>query len=444
MYFQQSANYAVTTTVTVIDASAIASATSASKAAGLRLCVLLIGLACAAFAHADDGMSKQRWSLQGFGSAGAAYSNNNDADYVTSALKPKGVGASGHWSTDLDTRLGAQLNFTANDKWSAVLQVVSEQRLDRGYRPAVEWANIKYQVNPDLALRVGRIALPMFLAADYRKVGYAFPWARTPVEMYGSIPLTSSDGIDVTYRFNRGALKNVTQGFYGRTHQALPGSSGLEAKRLAGFANTTEYGAASVRLSMVSADVSIDIDVLRNFFGRLRQFGPQGAMLAGRYDLNHKRVTAVSIGASYDPGRWFVMGELGRKQTHSLLGDTTGFYATAGYRLGDFTPYLTYARVRADSATTEPGLNLAGFPPAAAGAGAVMNGYLNALLTTVPAQRTISFGARWDCMTDIALKLQFDHVTPQDGSQGTFAHLRPGFRSGRSVNVASAVLDFVF
>ena len=444
MYFQQSANYAVTTTVTVIDASAIASATSASKAAGLRLCVLLIGLACAAFAHADDGMSKQRWSLQGFGSAGAAYSNNNDADYVTSALKPKGVGASGHWSTDLDTRLGAQLNFTANDKWSAVLQVVSEQRLDRGYRPAVEWANIKYQVNPDLALRVGRIALPMFLAADYRKVGYAFPWARTPVEMYGSIPLTSSDGIDVTYRFNRGALKNVTQGFYGRTHQALPGSSGLEAKRLAGFANTTEYGAASVRLSMLSTDLTIATDYIHAFFDAMRQFGPQGAALAERYTLDHKRVNAVSIGASYDPGHWFVMGEIGRMRTRSLLGNTTDLYATAGYRLGDFTPYLGYARARTDSPATEPGLNLAGLPPAAAGAGAVLNGYLNALLTIVPAQRTISIGTRWDCMTDVALKLQFDHATTLAGSRGTFSNLQPGFRSGRAVNIASAVLDFVF
>ena len=56
-----------------------------------------------------------------------------------------------------------------------MLQVVSEQRLDRSYRPIVEWANIKYQATPDLSLRFGRIALPMFLAADYRKIGYAYP-----------------------------------------------------------------------------------------------------------------------------------------------------------------------------------------------------------------------------------------------------------------------------
>ena len=410
----------------------------------LRLGALLIGLACAASAHADDGMSKPGWSLQGFGSAGAAYSNNADSDYVTSLLKPDGVGASGRWSANLDTRLGVQLNFTANAQWSVVLQVVSEQRLDHSYRPNVEWANVKYQATPDLALRVGRIALPMFLAADYRKVGYAIPWARTPVEVYGRIPLTSSDGIDATYRFNRGALKNVTQGFYGHTRLALVDGGFIEARRTTGFANTTEYGAASVRVSMLTTDLTIATDYIHAFYDGLRQFGPQGAVLAERYTLDHKRVNAVSIGASYDPGRWFVMGELGRMRTRSLLGDTTGLYASAGYRLGDFTPYLTYAHVRANSRTTDPGLNLAGLPPAAAGAGAALNGYLNALLTIVPAQRTISIGTRWDCMTDVALKLQLDHATTLAGSRGTFSNVQPGFRSGRTVNIASAVLDFVF
>jgi len=410
----------------------------------LRLGALLIGLACAASAHADDGMSKPGWSLQGFGSAGAAYSNNADSDYVTSLLKPDGVGASGRWSANLDTRLGVQLNFTANAQWSVVLQVVSEQRLDHSYRPNVEWANVKYQATPDLALRVGRIALPMFLAADYRKVGYAIPWARTPVEVYGRIPLTSSDGIDATYRFNRGALKNVTQGFYGHTRLALVDGGFVEARHTTGFANTTEYGAASVRVSMLTTDLTIATDYIHAFYDGLRQFGPQGAVLAERYTLDHKRVNAVSIGASYDPGRWFVMGELGRMRTRSLLGDTTGLYASAGYRLGDFTPYLTYAHVRANSRTTDPGLNLAGLPPAAAGAGAALNGYLNALLTIVPAQRTISIGTRWDCMTDVALKLQLDHATTLAGSRGTFTNVQPGFRSGRTVNIASAVLDFVF
>jgi hypothetical protein len=403
---------------------------------------MLIGMAWAAQAHADDTVSRPSWSLRGFGSAGVAYSDHADADFTSSVLKASGVGHSKRWSGDVDSRLGAQLAVKLDKQWSAVLQVISEQRLDGTYKPIVEWANIKYQATPDLSLRFGRIALPMFLAADYRKVGYAYPWARTPVEVYGALPFSNSDGIDATYRWNRGGLKNVTQAFVGRTNMTLTPEWHIEARELAGVSNTIEYGAFSARLSMLTTELTLDVG--HELFAGLRQFGAQGDALVERYAVDHKRALAVSIGATYDPGNWFVMGEMGRLKTHSFLADTTGLYASAGYRLGDFTPYLAYARVKANSPTTEPGLNLAGMAPAAAATGAALNAYLNWLLTTIPIQRTVSVGTRWDCMTDVALKVQFDRVKPLDGSRGTFITVQPGFRSGRAVNVASAVLDFVF
>lgn len=403
---------------------------------------MLIGVAWMAFAQAQDTVPPPHWSLRGFGSAGVAYSSFADADYTSSVLKAKGVGYSKHLSAEVDSRLGAQLSVKAGTQWSAVLQVVSEQRTDNTYRPMVEWANVKYQATPDLSLRFGRIALPIFLAADYRKVGYVYPWVRPPVEVYGAIPISNSDGVDATYRWNRNGLKNVTQAFFGRTKMELNTRTRLEARRLAGFSNTTEYGAASVRLSMGTTELTLD--VVREFFDAMRQFGPQGAALANHYDVDHKRASVVSIGASYDPGHWFAMGEMGRMRSRSFLGDTASAYASTGYRFGDFTPYFSYARVGANSATTEPGLDLAGMPPAAAAAGAGINGYLSALLTTIPQQRTVSVGTRWDCAADVAFKIQFDRVTPLDGSRGTLINVQPGFRSGRSLNVASAVLDFVF
>ncbi|HEU4376546.1 MAG TPA: hypothetical protein VFS02_23835, partial [Telluria sp.] len=159
---------------------------------------MLISVASTPLAHADDSVARTSWSLRGFGSAGVAYSNFADGDYNSSLLKASGVGYSHHLSADVDSRLGAQLAVKAGKQWSAVLQVVSEQRIDGSYRPVVEWANIKLALCPDVALRFGRIALPMFLAADYRKVGYAYPWARTPVEVYGAIPFSHSDGLDAT------------------------------------------------------------------------------------------------------------------------------------------------------------------------------------------------------------------------------------------------------
>jgi hypothetical protein len=399
-------------------------------------------MACAGLAQADDTVARPSWSLRGFGSFGAAYSNHDGADYTSSVLKASGAGYSSHWSTDVDSRLGAQLGVKLDARWSAVLQVISEQRLDNTYRPIVEWANVKFQATPDLALRFGRIALPMFLAADYRKVGYAYPWARTPVEVYGAIPFTNSDGIDATYRWNRGGLKNTIQAFVGHTDLKLTPGWHIKARRLAGISDTIAYGAFSARASVLSTELTLDSE--RQLFDGLREFGPQGGTLVQRYAVDHKQVSAYSIGASFDPGNWFAMGELGRMKSRSFLGDTIGVYTSAGYRFGDFTPYLAYARVRSNGATTEAGLNLAGVAPFTAQSGATLNGDLNALLAAIPVQRTASAGVRWDCTTDVALKLQADRVTPLAGSRGTFINVQPGFRSGRSINVASVVLDFVF
>lgn len=416
--------------------------TKRCRAPRLRAAAVLTGLAWAPFVLADDAVTRSSWSLRGFGSAGVAYADFADADFNASILKGNGVGHSGRWSANVDSRLGAQLSVKANSQWSAVLQVISEQRLDSNYRPSVEWANVKYQATPDLSIRAGRIALPIFLAADYRKIGYTYPWVRTPVEVYGAIPFSNSDGVDASYRFNFGSVKNTTQVFVGRTDLKLPGGARIEARKLAGFSDTVEVGALTGRVSMLTTDLTFD--VLRTFFDSLAAFNARGAALAELYAVDHKRANAFSAGINYDPGNWYVMAEAGRMKTRSFLGDTTGVYASAGYRLGDFTPYLGYARVRSNSSTTEPGIDLAGMAPQAAAAGAALNDYLSWLLTTVPVQRTVSVGTRWDFMTDVALKVQFDRITPQGGSRGTFTNVQPGFVSGRSVSVASAVLDFVF
>ena len=90
----------------------------------------------------------------------------------------------------MDSRVGAQLNARFSPQVSAIVQVTSEQRYDGTYRPEVEWANIKYDVTPDFSIRAGRTVLPSFMVSDYRKVGYATPWVRPPVEVYSLMPLT--------------------------------------------------------------------------------------------------------------------------------------------------------------------------------------------------------------------------------------------------------------
>lgn len=376
------------------------------------------------------------WSLGGFGSAGAVHADGREADFTSTVLKANGAGHSRAWSADVDSRLGVQFDATLNKQWSAVLQLISEQSYDGSYRPGVEWANVKYQATPELSVRVGRIALPLFMAADYRKAGYALPWVRVPVELYGSVPLTNSDGVDATYRWSGAGVKHVVQAFAGRTRLHVYTGSVLQARRLAGLSYSVERGALSVRGSYLTSNLSCDL--ARPLFEELRQAGPDGAALARKYDADNKRATAQNLALAYDPGHWFLMGEIGRLNTRSYLGDSTAMYASAGRRFGSLTPYLVYSRIRSNGATTEAGL------PGPGARADALNQRLNAVLADIPVQRTLSAGARWDFQPDLALKLQYDRVLPQRGSSGTLITVQPGFVSGRALNVLSASLDFVF
>lgn len=414
-------------------------ATSASTPfrAGLLACAI----ASAGAAQAADTAGAATWKLSGFGTLGAVYSSEREADFTSSVLRADGAGHTRAWSPDVDSRLGAQLDVARGD-WSAVLQVISEPGLDGSYRPQVEWANVKVQLTPDLALRAGRIALPVFLGAESRKVGYTIPWVRTPVEVYGALPISSSDGVDATWRWSAGDVRHATQVFVGSTDKNLQNGLRIKAQDITGLSHTIDRGPLSMRLSAASG--RLDTAIGEQLFAALRGFGPAGNALADRYAIVDKRVTMVSAGLSYDPGNWFVTAEWGRTRTDSLLGDGNEAYVGAGLRFGAFTPYAGYAQVRSGVPTSDPGLPLAGLPPQAAAVGAQLNAGLNGFLATIPVQSTWSTGLRWDAATNIALKFQFERVRPREGTRGTLINAQPGFRSDRAIHVGSISMDFVF
>lgn len=397
--------------------------------------------ACGLCANAHAADKEFNWKLSGFGTLGAVHSSNRNADFTTSPLKADGAGYTRPWSPHVDSRLGAQLDVDMG-RWSAVLQVVSEQRLNESYRPLVEWANIKYQVTPDLAVRAGRIALPVFLAADYRKIGYIVPWVRSPAEVYGGQPLSGSDGVDLTWRWNQGGLRNTTQAFYGHTDLDLFNGLRLKAAAIRGVSHSVEQGAFSGRVSAFTGSLTTDLG--QEVFAPLRAFGPQGAALARRYEIIDKRIVIVTAGATYDPGDWFITAEGGRSNMNSVLGDVSALYVGAGRRIGAFTPYLGYARSHSEVPTSTPGLPLAGLPPPLAAGAARLNAGLNAYLFAIAAQVTWSAGLRWDVAQNVALKAQYEQVRPQQGTRGMFSTVQPGFRSDQISHVTSLALDFVF
>lgn len=389
----------------------------------------------------DDDVGTPMFSFSGYGTLGAVRSSEDKADFIAGNFKPNGAGYTHRWSTSVDSLIAGQVIVKITRNISAVVQAVSEQNYDNSYRPHVEWANIKYQVTPDFSIRAGRIVLPGFLVSENRKVGYSTPWVRPPIEVYNLTPLSNSDGVDASYRMHLGELTNTVQGNYGMSEPKIPGGSKVKVKNLWGISDTAEYGTATVRITFQKTNLTVES--FKPLFDGFRQFGPEGMAIADKYDVSNKPFTFVGIGGTYDPGGWFVMGEWGTANSDSALGKRTSWYTSGGYRLGAFTPYLTYARAKADK-LSDPGLTLSTLPPFLTGPATGLNIALNSILSAKPVQNTISVGVRWDFMKNTGLKLQFDHTRIGDGSIGMLSNTQPGFQPGGRVNMLGATVDFVF
>lgn len=410
----------------------------------LRLLVSISSIATMLFAqtaHAADEPESARFSLSGFGTLGVVHSSEDQADFSSSVFKPSGAGFTRAWSPEVDSLLGAQLTVRLIPRLSAVVQAISEQNADGTYKPHVEWANIQYQFTPDFSIRVGRTVLPAFLLTPTGKVGYTFPWVRPPREVYGLLPVSRNDGVDISYRVNAGEFISTFQANAGQNDfEDTLGGDG-KARRNWGVSYTAEYGALTGRVAWQNANLTLEsIDGL---FDAFRMFGPQGVAIADANDIDDTRFSTVAIGLSYDPGRWFAMSEWGSVDTPSVLGRTRAWYVSGGFRFGKITPYVTYADSGADK-LSDPGLTVSALPPFLAGPATGLNAALNGILSTKVVQNTTSIGVRWDVAKNFDVKLQFDHTDISPGSTGTFTNIQPGYQLGGDVNLVAVTIDFVF
>jgi len=409
----------------------------------LNAIVVAAMLCCAAgMSAAAEDPDASMFSFSGFGTLGLVHSSEDEADFTANPLRPNGAGYTRPWSPDIDSRVGAQVIARFTPQFSAMLQVIAEQNDDNTFTPHVEWANITYEPTPEFSVRVGRIVLPTFLLSDSRKVGYANPWVRPPLEVYSLSPIFNSDGADASYKMHLGEVINTLVGTFGKTDFAVPPSGNFDTKNLWVIADTVEYGALTVHFAYETS--SYNYDTLDPLFNAFRQFGLQGAALADRYDLDNKRAQVITAGAMYDPGCWFLTGEWGKRNLHSAYGASTAWYLSTGYRVAKFTPYLNYAKVKADTNTSDPGLDVSGLPPYLTATATGLNAALNAILAANGAQNTISVGSRWDVMKSVDLKLQYDHIDLGRGSDGLLINVQPGFRSGGAVDLLSISVDFVW
>jgi hypothetical protein len=404
-------------------------------------------------AFAADAAPEFRFS--GFATFGVVHSDNDEADFIGTRFAPNGAGYTRSTSFTPDTKAGGQMNVSFGDRFSAVVQVVSQHQHDNSFTPQIEWANVKYKVTDDLSVRAGRIALPAYALSESRFVGYSYVWVRPPVDVYSVLPITSNDGVDFSWRASFGDANNVLQGFYGVNETKAPGAE-VKTKPAWGFSDTLEVGSLTAHATYINITLDLDIPELAPLYTGIQQFAAGAAQVPlapfqaaaasalavyDEYKLEDMKMSAVSLGLTYDPGQWFAAAEYVRFNGKGLIGDSTAWHLTGGYRLGAWTPYVAYA-TSTGKANTSEGISTEGAPElaeAAAGLNAGLNGSVQSFAFE---QKTATVGVRWDVVRNVAIKAQYDRVSAGDGTAGRFANAQPGF-DGKA-NVLSLAVDMVF
>jgi hypothetical protein len=400
------------------------------------------------------------FQLHAYGTLGVVHSSQDQADFVSSnSQQPQGAGFSHSWAYDVDSKAAVQLDAKITDRLSAVVQLISENdansswtgKMNPRYRPSLEWANFKFAITDEWTVRAGRMVLPINMVSEYRNVGYSLPFVRPPVEIYGPVPFTNVDGGELSYAKRIGDLTNTVVVGVGDTTSRVV--NGAFQTNLFFITDTVEVGALTVKASFLHnpARSVTGFGTFYTAFADMAAATPGGEKAAStalyldhRYNFsNWYNIEHYDLGASYDPGNWFVMTELHRYSSNGIVGSANAGFVNAGFRTHGFTPYVTYSQIKT-SHSVSPSIPLNGLDPGVAAYGDMINSIDLSFSQGSEAQRTLSAGLRWDFMKNLDLKVQYDNVHLGAGSTGLFTNEQAGFRLGSSANVFSATIDFVF
>lgn len=411
--------------------------------------IALACLATCASAQAEDSGLR----LSGFGTIGAVRTSTDDVDFVTPGQPGDGATKAG-FSFSPDTKLGVQADYRVNSMFSATLQVLTKENGKGNWNPSPEWAFVKAQITPSISARVGRMGAPFFMISDFRDVNYANLWVRPPLEVYGQVPINNFDGADLSYKTDIGSTTLTSTVFAGPSI-AYYEQSKIKLSNQVGFNTTAEIGGnLTVRLGYARSKLSIDSDQLPAVSAAYRALAP--AAIAGGLSSNDllyfadqiatqkARSSFLGLGATWDQGDWILSGEFTKRRSDSYVPDTTGWYASVGYRVGKFTPFAYLSRTQIDSQPANPipaNVSAGGYTVSMRTASA----YGTAILDSGNiAQKSVALGVRWDAFKNTAIKAQVESLKPESSTGLMYDSTSTANVRDKRINVLSLSVDFVF
>lgn len=364
------------------------------------------------------------FALSGFGTVGVVEKTGLSNWGLIRSTAQKGA-ATG-LSAAPDSRLGAQIDWSNDRGWEAAAQGVLLHRADGALSSdAIEQAYVGYRPQANTRIRLGRISPDMFLYSESRNVGYAFTWARPPIDFYAFAPVVAVNGLDVEQRWDMGNSSwrlRATAGMI-RTSSTDGGRSSHPVKvdDILAVGLTRESGGLLLKLSYLQARVGMDLGpeyaALRQGVDNFRN-SPVPALREGFTPIGDRLWSGgatryLALAAQYDSGPWTFVAEGSRLTVPGSPLGAYRAYASAAWRKDTVTYYAIASRVKPrEAALAEPALASPLAPvvgPAAARQAQMLAGYATDAVNLFRFdQSTVGVGLRWDFASNAALKLQAD------------------------------------
>lgn len=239
-------------------------------------------------------------------------------------------------SLEPETRAGIQLKYTVNRELNLVTQIVTRAT---DPKPSVQWAYGSYAVDKQWEVQLGRKRIPLYFYSDYQDVGVAYPWVGVPPELYGW-EVTNYNGASVRFKTSLGdtnvsaslfaGRETVKDALYMRLYYDSP--TKVTWSKLAGGDVEVVHGPLTTRAVYMQADV--------------RTINPVESL------DDTASLKAYGLAANLDFEDWFVLAELTQLTRDFDSGykvTAPAFTIGAGYRWGNWTPFINVARYKEKS-----------------------------------------------------------------------------------------------
>lgn len=367
-----------------------------------------------------------------------------------------------------DSVLGVQMDVSIEPKWSATaqLKLAPSDSSDNRWKPIVSWAFMSWRPTNDWLFRLGKMRIPGYLNAENMDVGTTFDYARLPIELYSISPTYDYTGISFnkTFDIESGSLV-VLDGYWGRANtdwriyfrDGIPGilPSGpnfvpVKAEpmglALAYHKDDDVYRIGLHRLSAKREDGQDwqSTPVLVSLAPGISYYDFQAG--TGSTGAEALDMSIVNLGADIGLGNNVrLAGEYLRNSIRGV-GSSNGGYISLRKRIGQWTPYVVYSKMRSDDKALAlyQAVNSSSVPAFVPGA-ATINAAQLAVADNTQVYDQYSWAIGASCMLSQTSKIKAEWARTHIGVKSSLVDAPSGSSvSDQSVNVFSLSYSFTF